>query len=180
MLKFNWENNLTFTTTTTKIVDTKCNVASILANHRVRVVQFGRRMLVAEQDLRRLLKFASRFAELLQKHFAQYYVVLALKCRAKYHCDPVVQSSHEHCFVVAIIDDGRLVARLSFLLKLKVLLEHGCEAVAFYHARSKCQLFPVVGQFEQVECQRDTVAGLARQLQILFVFTFYQLKSFIE
>ena len=153
----------------------KGDVAAVVAHKRVRVVELGRRMLVAEEHLRRLLKLAPRLEELLHEHLAEYDVVLALERGAEYDGDAVVEGAHKERLVRAVVDDGRLVARLALLLELEVLLEYGGEAVALEQARLHRHLLPVGGHLGQVEEQRDAVVGLRLGRQVVGVLALDEL-----
>ena len=156
---------------------TESDVASVLANYGLRVVQLGWRVLVAEQDLWRLLESSSRLAELLHEHFAENNVIFAFECRAEDDGDTVLERAHKQRLVVSVVDDGRLLARLTAFLELEVLLEDGGDAVALQHTSLVSELFPVFGQAGQIEEQGDTVAGLGRSLQIRAVLASNKLEA---
>ena len=69
---------------------TKSDVASIVSNNRISIAKLGRRMLVAKQDLRCLLKLSPGLEELLHEHLAQYDVVFALERGAENHRHSIV------------------------------------------------------------------------------------------
>lgn len=139
---------------------TECNVATIFANDGVRVVQFAWRRSIAEQNLRRLLKFASSFAELLHEHFAEYDVVFAFERRAKYDRDAILERTHKQRLVVSVVYSGCFVAGFAFFLKFEILFEHGRETIALEQARLHRHVLPIFRYLVQVEQQRYAIVRL--------------------
>ena len=82
-----------------------------------------------------------------------------------------MRNDYLHGFVVAIVNDGTLVAGVLILLELEVFLEHAGEAVAFEQAHLAYHVHVVVWDHVQVEEQRHAVR-IFRRGDVLAVLAF--------
>ena len=131
---------------------TESDVAPVVSNRSVRVVQLSWRLLVAVEYLRRLMELGlAGVSKTLQHDLPEDHIVFAAEHRAEDHGHAIRQRSHEHGLVLPVIDDSGLVARFALLLKGKVLLEDRGKAVALDTARLDRQALPVLGQLGQIE-----------------------------
>jgi len=138
------------------------DVADVVADAGLRVLQLHRRLSVREEDLRcRLGRFAALF-ELLHKYFADHYVVLVLEDGREDYSHSIRSRLHEHRLFVPIVDDSPLLAFGSVLLKLEVLLEDRRETVPLQETRLLDQLFVILRQTLQIEEQRHVIALFGR------------------
>lgn len=92
---------------------TEGDVANIVADARIRILELERRLAVREQDLRRSVRRPTALAQLLQEDFAQHDIALVAEHGAENDRHTVGLSLNVHRLLVAVVDHSSLVALLA-------------------------------------------------------------------